>query len=228
MKKAIRYLCLFFGVVIMLTLFGCGKQKYKLNFDGYGFESKKTVYAAGNKVTVQFDLVATDTNYSFWIDDDVYMSQDYDSEHGYVFTFTMPEHDVTLHVKARNTMLPTGEKIIGVTLINAVENADVWVLPQTEENLSTSLWGTATAKSLEANTEREITLYKRDEEELFIVRIIDSDHAYFSAKDLRLDDGYSIRFKTEDSKFDAVVEVLDADGNILKTQSAFEGMLGAE
>ena len=39
------------GVLIMLFGSGCGKQKYKLNFDGYGFESKKTEYAAGEKVT---------------------------------------------------------------------------------------------------------------------------------------------------------------------------------
>lgn len=227
MRKAVRYLCLFFGVVIMLTLFGCGKQKYKLNFDGYGFESKKTVYAAGAKVRVQLNLIATDTDYKFWIDDDVDMSKDYDHNHGYVFTFTMPDHDVTLHMSSRNSMLPR-EEDIGVTLINAVDTADFWILPQSDENLKTSLWGKATAKNLEAGTQCELTLTKTDEDDLFIVRIIDSDHAYFSANDIRLDDGYSIRFKTEDSKFDAVIEILDADGKILNTQGAFVGMLGAE
>ena len=90
------------GVLCMLAIFGCGGQKYKLNFDGYGFESKKTEYAEGEKVTVRFDLIATDTDYSFFINDDVDMKQDYDG--GYVFTFTMPAHEVTLRVESRNSM----------------------------------------------------------------------------------------------------------------------------
>lgn len=90
------------GVLCMLSLCGCGGQKYKLNFDGYGFESKRTEYAAGEKVTVRYDIIATDTDYSFFIDDDVDMEQDYDG--GYVFTFTMPAHDVTLRAESRNSM----------------------------------------------------------------------------------------------------------------------------
>ena len=93
------------GVLIMLSVSGCGKQKYKLNYDGYGFESKKTEYAEGEKVTVYYDLIATDTDYHFYIDDDVEMSQSYDHQHGYVFTFRMPGHDVTLHEESRNSMV---------------------------------------------------------------------------------------------------------------------------
>ena len=92
------------GVLIMLFGSGCGKQKYKLNFDGYGFESKKTEYAAGEKVTVYYDFIATDTDYSFYIDDDVEMTESYDDTHGYIFKFTMPAHDVTLREESRNSM----------------------------------------------------------------------------------------------------------------------------
>ena len=93
------------GVLIMLSISGCGKQKYKLNYDGSGFASPKTEYAAGEIVTVYYDLIATDTDYTFYIDDDVEMKQSYDDKHGYVFTFTMPEHDVTLHERSRNSMI---------------------------------------------------------------------------------------------------------------------------
>lgn len=226
MKRTIRCLCLFFGVMTMLSLFGCGKQKYKLDYDGYGFESKKTVYAAGSRVTVYFDLVATDTDYRFWIDDDVELSQKYDDDHGYVFSFTMPDHDVTLHVESHNSMVYTEPESIRVTLINNVETADFWILPQTEENLKSSLWGTADAKNLRAEEQREITVCETSGK--YIIRVIDDDHAYYALKDVQLDDGYSIRFITQDSKFDAVIEILDADGNVLNAQPAFEGVFGAK
>ena len=98
-------LLIMIGALMMLTGFGCGRQKYKLNYDGYGFESRKTEYAAGEKVTVYYDLIATDTDYYFYMDDDVEMKQGYDDKHGYVFTFTMPDHDVTLHEESHNSMI---------------------------------------------------------------------------------------------------------------------------
>ena len=93
------------GVMIMLSVSGCGRQKYKLNFDGHGFESRKAEYAAGESVTVYYNLIATDTDYSFFIDDDVEMKQNYDNRHGYIFTFRMPDHDVTLHKESHNSMI---------------------------------------------------------------------------------------------------------------------------
>ena len=103
MKKHIFLIMI--GTVLLLSASGCGKQKYKLNYDGYGFESRKAEYAAGEKVTVYYDFIATDTDYSFTIDEDVTMKQSYDNAHGYIFSFTMPDHDVTLHVESHNSML---------------------------------------------------------------------------------------------------------------------------
>lgn len=228
MRRTFCCLSIFLGVVMMFTLFGCAKQKYELHFDGWGFESKKTAYAQGDRVTVYYKMIATDTDYNFWIDEDVAMSQDYNSKDGYVFSFIMPGHDVTLHLKSHNSMLPEQPESFRVTFVNNVETADVWVLPQTDENLKSSLWGTASAKNLEANTQCDIALSKADEQELYIVNIIDADHTYYSAKNLRLDDGYVIRFTTEDSKYDAYIEVLDADGAVLSKQAAFVGVFGAE
>ena len=92
------------GVMIMTALSGCGKEKHKLIYDGYGFESKKTEYAAGEKVTVYYDFIATDTDYYF-SSPDVELEQTYDNDHGYIFTFTMPDHDVTLKVESHNSMM---------------------------------------------------------------------------------------------------------------------------
>lgn len=88
-----------------MGLFGCGAVKYKLVFDEDGFQSDKTAYAEGETVTVTYDMIATDTDYSFYTDsDDVKLDQTYDNSLGYVFTFTMPAHDVKLFVRSRNTM----------------------------------------------------------------------------------------------------------------------------
>ena len=101
MKKIIVYII---GVLMIMVLSGCGKQKYRLNYDGNGFESKKTSYAEGEEVTVYYKMIETATDYSFSCDNDVKMKQEFDNNHGYIFTFTMPAHDVTMHVSSRNSM----------------------------------------------------------------------------------------------------------------------------
>ena len=92
-------------ILILLLLAGCGEkgdtEKYKLTFNESGFESKKTDYSAGEKVTVRYDIIGTDTDYIF-SSDDVDFKQDYDG--GYVFTFVMPDHDVQLNVESYSSM----------------------------------------------------------------------------------------------------------------------------
>ena len=225
--RAAKLLFLFIlGVSVMFALFGCGRQKYKLNLDGYGFKSSKTAYAAGEKVTVYYDLIATDTDYRFWLDDEsVKLTQDYDDRHGYVFTFTMPDHELTLHMSSRNSMeyIPS----IRVTFQNEVEEADVWILPQTEENLKTSLWGTPSVGMLGASKSADLLLTEDENAEAWLVRIIDDNKAYYSAQDLKLEDGYSVIFKSEGSKFEAVIEVQDQSGTVVFTAEAFTGVFGA-
>ena len=215
------------GVSVMFTLFGCGKQKYKLHFEGYGFQSSKTEYAVGEQVTVYYDLIVTDTDYRFWLDDEnVTLKEDYDDSHGYLFTFTMPDHELTLHVSSQNSMeyIPT----VSVSFQNEVEEADVWLLPQTEENRKTSLWGTPSTGALGKGELAELTLTNPGYAEAWLVRIIDRNKAYYSAQDLKLEDGYTVVFKSEGSKFDAVIEVHDASGAVVFSAEAFTGVLGAE
>lgn len=87
-----------------------GKEKYKLQLDGYGLESKKELYAEGEKVKVYFNLIATDTDYSFYAEpDDVKLNHDYDEKRGYVLTFKMPAHDVKISMGSRNSMVKWSE-----------------------------------------------------------------------------------------------------------------------
>lgn len=78
--------------------------KYQLILD-YGFVSDETSYAEGDKVEVHYNIFATDTDYSFYTDsEDVELKQKYDEKKGYVITFIMPAHDVSLHVNSVNSM----------------------------------------------------------------------------------------------------------------------------
>ena len=67
-------------------------------------------------MTLYFDMIATDTNYSFTLDGAELM-RDYDREHGFILRFTMPDHDVKLHCFSRNLMViekPQTERKQGV------------------------------------------------------------------------------------------------------------------
>ena len=63
--------------------------------------------------------------------------------------------------------------------------------------------------------------------EKYIVRIIDTDKAYYSASDITLDDGYTVRFQTDETKFEAVIEVLDQSSEVVSSGKAFRGVFGA-
>ena len=104
-KSPLKVLSILLGVLLTMTMFGCGKPKYRLELDGYGFKTKKVEYAEGEEVTVYYDIIATDTDYHFFLDcEDVKLKQDWDNNHGYIFKFLMPAHDVKISVESHNSM----------------------------------------------------------------------------------------------------------------------------
>lgn len=86
-----------------MSLFG---KKYKVDYCGekYAYKNAKDEYRAGEKVTLYYWMIATDTDYSFWLDGAELM-RDYDTKKGFVLSFIMPDHDVVLHCSSRNSML---------------------------------------------------------------------------------------------------------------------------
>ncbi len=86
-----------------MSLFG---KKYKVDYCGRKFEYKnaKDEYRAGDRVTLYYWMVATDTDYSFGLEG-AELSLGYDARKGYVLSFTMPENDVKIHCSSRNSML---------------------------------------------------------------------------------------------------------------------------
>lgn len=116
-------------------------------------------------------------------------------------------------------------KTISVTIQNEVEEADFWILPQTEKNVKSSVWGTATVSKMKAGEQKTVSVA---EGEKYIVRIIDSAHGYYAANDIVLGNSYSVHFKTADAKYEAALVVLDENGNTISTnEHVFEGALGA-
>ena len=117
MKKIRRSLML----VLMLTclsfcLTACGSkeveeeeeevEEYVIDFCGSedDFKGAKDSYEEGDKVSLLFDMIATDTDYSFYLDDEP-ISPVYDSKHNaFKISFVMPDHDVKLRVESRNSM----------------------------------------------------------------------------------------------------------------------------
>ena len=124
-----------------------------------------------------------------------------------------------------NDLDVVGTKEISVTFVNGVEDADIWILPQTDENLGTTLWGTPTLKDSVKDTIG--TCRVEGGAENYIVRIIDKDGAYYAARDFVLQDGRTVRFSTDTDKYNASLAVLDESGSVItKKDGVFEGVLG--
>ena len=124
-----------------------------------------------------------------------------------------------------NDLDVVGTKEISVTFVNGVEDADIWILPQTDENLGTTLWGTPTLKDSVKDTIG--TCRVKGGAENYIVRIIDADEAYYAASDFILLDGYTVRFTSDTDKYDAALTVIDENGSVIWEQNGvFIGVIG--
>lgn len=93
------------GGLMMFLLFGCSAEKYKIDFHGseFMFEGVKETYTVGEEVVLYYTLIASDTDYSFELDGEG-IKYNYDDKKGFVISFTMPNHDVSLVVKTNNSM----------------------------------------------------------------------------------------------------------------------------
>ncbi len=91
------------------------EEEYVIDFCGQedSFEGAKDSYAEGDKVSLTFPYIATDTDYTFYVDDD-YFQPDYDSKKDvFKIKFKMPDHDVKVRYESRNTMEYDPEAYIG-------------------------------------------------------------------------------------------------------------------
>lgn len=85
-------------------MFGLIKKKYKVNYHGQEqwFRGAKCSFAAGTQVTLVYFMIATDTDYSFYVDGKPAKTEW--KNNAYVILFTMPDHDIEVYCEERNSM----------------------------------------------------------------------------------------------------------------------------
>ena len=79
---------------------------YSVDYCGakYCYSNAKDSYKTGTKVTLYYELILTDTDYSFTLDGEP-VQWTYNEKKGYVIEFTMPEHDVKLECHTKSSMI---------------------------------------------------------------------------------------------------------------------------
>ena len=106
MKRVRILLCLVLSLLLCFNLTGCFGKRYTIDFCGGDglYEGAKKSYRAGQTVKFTFPYVLTDTDYRFYMDGEPYYDFEYDDMKGFVFKFTMPDHDITLDFTTINSM----------------------------------------------------------------------------------------------------------------------------
>ena len=100
--------------MIVMSVMGCNSESYKVKAEG--FENLKKSYKPGEQVSIWYRYIATDSDYSFYVDGASYRAK-YENDKGYVIEFEMPEHDVEVRVSRRNSMemLNPYEDVVKIT-----------------------------------------------------------------------------------------------------------------
>lgn len=111
-----------------------------------------------------------------------------------------------------------------VTFVNGVKEADVWILPQTQENLKTTLWGTPTISDVKTGESIEFPLCEPGDNGLYILRMIDTDSFYYSANGIELREGCILKIKGNELQ-SITVEVADENDELISSYEAFAARL---
>ena len=102
-----KYLIVFLFISILIVLsFLNNNNKYQVDYCGQkdAYQNAKDSYRAGKKVRLYFPMIATDTDYRFFLDNES-LRYTYDDKKGFVIEFVMPNHDVTLKCESKNSMV---------------------------------------------------------------------------------------------------------------------------
>ena len=112
MKKTMKIIVIIAAVAVgVAALFGAlsssGNEKYKMEYDSKDlYRGAKDSYKAGQKVTLRFPYVATDTSYSFYLNGKA-IDNTYSDLGGYKLEFVMPPYDAKLECVTKNDMVYT-------------------------------------------------------------------------------------------------------------------------
>ena len=110
-----------------------------------------------------------------------------------------------------------------VTFTNGVTEGDLWILPQTEENRKTTLWGAASLAGVGTGESRRLPLPEPGEEGLYLFRMIDAEGFYYAADGLVLEEGWTLEINEEDGAF--TLRVRDGAGEVKDDRDLFAARL---
>ena len=111
-----------------------------------------------------------------------------------------------------------------VDFTNGLSEADVWIIPETEANRKTTVWGTATASGVNSSESRAVPLCEPGGNGLYLFRMIDSDGWFYSANSVNLKEGWSLQIKGSDPEA-ITLEVSDENGAVQNTYNVFAARL---
>lgn len=111
-----------------------------------------------------------------------------------------------------------------VTFVNGGTDADVWILPQTEQNLKTTVWGTATLSKVKGGENRQAVLCEPGDGGLYIFRMIDAEGFFYSANGLALEAGWTLQI-SGDELSSLSLEIRDGAGAVKDTYDLFAARL---
>jgi len=122
------------------------------------------------------------------------------------------------------TAMPELKPEAAITFVQEAEEADVWIIPDTEQNRKTTVWGTATIAKWNANEPRTVSLDAIGGEGTYLIRMIGTDGMFYAADGIALKNGYTVRLRVEDD-LSVTVEVTDENGAPIGTYSGFAAHL---
>ncbi|ETP72807.1 hypothetical protein UYO_1224 [Lachnospiraceae bacterium JC7] len=137
--------------------------------------------------------------------------------------------ELKLSTELRQAFIDRVSELTGDTItigfVNKVMPGDVWIIENTEVNRKKSVWGTASVKSNELEKEYSASIRKNPEDS-YLFRMIDSQHIYYALDDMILRDGYSIMIFESDSEFEDIkIAVYDEKGEQTEERKVFNAAL---
>lgn len=94
-------------VVVGLLIFMNRGPRYNVHYDNVFYKNAKDSYRVGQKVSIYYNLIATDTDYRFNVEGADYEIS-YNDRKGYVIEFVMPANDVYVSMSSKNSMIYEG------------------------------------------------------------------------------------------------------------------------
>ena len=103
---------------------------------------------------------------------------------------------------------------ISVFVVNEANEADVWILPDTEANRKTTLWGTATVAKLNVNDKQPASV-EESESGAYLFRMIDTDLKFYSVSGIKLKADYMLTLRPTGAFYDFELLIFDENGNLI-------------